>query len=80
MQYITHFYMDFGWQQPVCGQSWEWSMTGFSFILLIMNTISQAPSPTDNIYEDIEKFAFFSKAALSSAPERRISAGYHPLP
>ena len=34
----------------------------------------------DNIYEDIEKFAFFSKAVLSALPHDRISAGYHSLP
>ena len=35
-----------------------------------MNFILRDPKPYGNIYEDIEKFAFFSKAALSH------SAGY----
>ena len=72
MQYITHFYMDLGWRSQYV-ESWEWSMTGFSFILWIID-ISQAPSPTETFLMRILKNLHFSKAALSLLP----SVGFQP--
>ena len=42
---------------------------GIQYYLLTMNFILTGPKPYGNIYEDIEKFAFFSKAALSILPD-----------
>ena len=43
-------------------------MTGFKFYFIDNEYYFAGPKPYGNIYEDIEKFAFFSKAALSALP------------
>ncbi len=67
MNYVTHFYMDLAWRSQYVG-FWKCSMTAYSFISLTMNTILQVRNHTGYIHEDVEKFAFFSKAALSILP------------
>ena len=59
---------------------WEWTMKEFSYYFIDNEYYFAGPKPYGNIYEDIEKFAFFSKAALSHAAGCGFPAGYHPLP
>lgn len=73
MQYITHFYMDLGWRSQyvgVMGMVYD----GIQFYFVDNEYYFAGPKPYGNIYEDIEKFAFFSKAALSLLP----SVGFQP--
>ena len=68
MNYVTHFYMDLAWRSQYVGVLEMQIRRAYSSILLIMSIILQGPKPYGNIYQDIEKFAFFSKAALSALP------------
>ena len=73
MQYITHFYMDLGWRSQyvgVLGMVYD----GIQFYFVDNEYYFAGPKPYGNIYEDIEKFAFFSKAAISLLP----SVGFKP--
>ena len=72
---VHHPFLHGSWMAPVCGVM-GMVYDGILF-LWIMNTISQFQT---EIYEDIEKICIFLKSSPVSAPERRISAGYHPLP
>ena len=68
LEYITHFYMDLGWRSQyvgVLGMNYE----GIQYYFIDNEFYFAGPRPYGNIYEDIEKFAFFSKAALSILPD-----------
>lgn len=67
MQYCTHFYMDLAWRSKYVGVlSMEYD--GILFYFIDNEYYFDGAKPYGNIYEDIEKFAFFSKAALSALP------------
>lgn len=68
MTYVTSFYMDFHWQNEYVGiLKAEIDNVIYYFIDNEMKFGGVHPySP--NVYDDIEKFAFFSKAALSAMP------------
>ena len=59
MNYVSHFYMDLAWRSQY---------EGIQFYFIDNEYYLSGPKPYGNIYEDIEKFAFFSKAALSALP------------
>lgn len=67
MVYKTHFYMDLAWRNQYVGIM-ELEYEGVTFYFLDNEYYFSGPTPYGNTYEDIEKFAFFSKAALSSLP------------
>ena len=67
MQYKTHFYMDFNWKSQYVGLL-EMEYEGVKFYFIDNEYYFQGFKPYGNIYEDIEKFAFFSKAALCVIP------------
>jgi len=67
LEYISHFYMDLGWRNQyvgVLGMKYE----GIQFYFIDNEFYFSGPKPYGNIYEDIEKFAYFSKAALAILP------------
>lgn len=67
MQYRTHFYMDMNWRSQYVGVL-EMEYNGIKYYFIDNEYYFTGPKPYGNIYEDIEKFAFFSKAALSALP------------
>ena len=68
-KYITHFYMDYGKRaEAVHVGIMEYVYEGVHFYFIDNEYYFAGPRPYGNIYEDVEKFAFFSKAALSALP------------
>lgn len=67
LQYRTHFYMDMNWRSQYVGVL-ETKYAGVTYYFIDNEFYFAGYKPYGNIYEDIEKFAFFSKAALSALP------------
>lgn len=67
MQYLTHFYMDLSWRSQYVGVL-ELEYQGVHFYFIDNEYYFAGPKPYGNIYQDVEKFAFFSRAALSALP------------
>ncbi|MDO4322977.1 MAG: glycogen synthase GlgA [Lachnospiraceae bacterium] len=67
MNYVTHFYMDLAWRSQYVGVL-EMEYEGVQFYFIDNEYYFAGSKPYGNIYQDIEKFAFFSKAALSALP------------
>ena len=67
LNYVTHFYMDLGWRSQYVGVM-EMVYDGIQFYFIDNEYYFAGFKPYGNIYEDVEKFAFFSKAALSCLP------------
>ncbi len=67
MRFVTNFYMDLAWRRQYVGL-FEMEHDGVTFYFIDNEYYFSGMQPYGNIYEDIEKFAFFSKAALSSLP------------
>lgn len=68
MQYKTHFYMELAWRNQYVGIM-EMVMDGITFYLIDNEYYFAGEKPYGNIYEDIEKFAFFCRATLSALPQ-----------
>lgn len=68
MEYVTHFYMDFHWKNEYVGVL-KAEVDGVKYYFIDNEMFFGGPSPYcgDPLYE-IEKFSFFSKAALSILP------------
>lgn len=66
--YKTHFYMDLGWRRQYVGIL-ETEVSGVKFYLVDNEFYFNGDRPYGNIYEDIEKFAFFCRAVLSALPQ-----------
>lgn len=67
LEYKTHFYMELGWRSQYVGV-YETVLDGVTFYFVDNEFYFKGFQPYGNIYEDIEKFAFFSRAALSMLP------------
>ena len=67
MVYKTHFYIDLAWRTQYVGV-FEIEYDGVTFYFIDNEFYFGGPKPYSWIHEDIEKFAFFSKAALSAIP------------
>lgn len=67
MRYKTHFYMNLAWRSQYVGVL-EMEYDGVIFYFIDNEYYFSGAKPYGNIYEDIEKFAFFCKASLSSLP------------
>lgn len=67
MKYKTHFYMDLAWRQQYVGVL-EMVYNGVTFYFIDNEFYFTGAKPYGEIYQDIEKFAFFSKAVLSALP------------
>ena len=68
MQYRTHFYMELAWRSQYVGVL-ETVVDGVICYLIDNEYYFGGDRPYGNIYEDIEKFAFFSRAVLSALPQ-----------
>ena len=73
MQYCTHFYMDLGWQNQYVGIL-EMQLDGVTFYFVDNEHYFSGDQAYESGLWDLEKFAFFSKAALSCLP----AIGFHP--
>ena len=67
LQYKTHFYMDLNRRSQYVGIL-ELEHDGIIFYFVDNEYYFSGAKPYGYIHEDIEKFAFFSKAALSALP------------
>ena len=67
MHYKTHFYMELNWRSQYVGVL-ESVVDGITFYFIDNEFYFAGTKPYGNIYEDIEKFAFFSRACLSALP------------
>ena len=67
MKYVNHFYMDLCWRRQYVGIL-EMEYEGVKFYFIDNEYYFAGDRPYGYIHEDIEKFAFFSKAALSILP------------
>ncbi|QOV20055.1 glycogen synthase GlgA [Blautia liquoris] len=67
MHYMDHFYMDLNWRQQYVG-IFELEYGGIKFYFIDNEEHFAGPRPYMGIPEDLEKFAFFSKASLSALP------------
>ena len=64
MKPITHFEMKLGWREQHVG-IFEMRYEGITFYFIDNEYYFAGNSPYHNIYEDMEKFAYFSRAVLS---------------
>ena len=67
MIYKTSFYMDLSWRSQYVGL-FELEYGGIIFYFIDNEFYFTGNTPYGNVYEDIEKFAFFCKACLSALP------------
>ncbi|MBP5159055.1 MAG: glycogen synthase GlgA, partial [Lachnospiraceae bacterium] len=67
MEYITHFDMTLAWRNQYVGL-FKMQYDGITFYFIDNEYYFAGFGPYGNIYEDVEKFAFFSRAALSALP------------
>lgn len=68
MSYRAHFYMDFQWQKEYVGIM-EAEVDGIKYYFIDNEKYFSGARPySDNVLEEIAKYAFFSKAALSILP------------
>lgn len=67
MRFITQFYVDLAWRSQYVGVL-ELEYEGIHFYFIDNEFYFSGLKPYGYIHQDIEKFAFFSKAALSSLP------------
>lgn len=66
--YVTHFYMDFHWKNEYVGVLYA-EVDGVKYYFIDNEMFFNGFKPySDNALFEIEKFAFFSKAALSILP------------
>ncbi len=68
MKYRTHFYMDFNWKSEYVGIL-EAKVDGITYYFIDNESLFTGfKIYSDNVLDEITKFAFFSKAALSALP------------
>ena len=66
--YNTHFYMDFNWKNEYVGLM-ESEVDGVKYYFIDNESMFGGFKPySDNVLDEITKFSFFSKAALSALP------------
>lgn len=67
MKYVNHFYMKLAWRSQYVGIL-EMEYNDIHFYFIDNEFYFSGFTPYNNIYEDMEKFAFFSRASLSALP------------
>ncbi len=67
MEYVTHFYMHLSWRTQYVGIL-EMEYEGIHFYFVDNEFYFAGTYPYGQIFEDVEKFGFFSKAVLSALP------------
>lgn len=67
LRFVCHFYVHLNWRKQYVG-IFETTYRGIHFYFVDNEFYFAGASPYNNIYEDVEKFAYFSKAALQCLP------------
>ena len=67
LEYVTHFYMDLNWRSQYVGV-FRTVCDGVTVYMIDNEYYFSGPKPYGDICYDLEKFAFFSRAALSILP------------
>ena len=67
MKFISHFYMDLNWRTQYVGLL-KMEYEGILYYFIDNEYYFSGEEPYGEIYQDLEKFAFFSKAVLSALP------------
>ncbi len=67
MKFESHFYLDLGWRKQYVGIL-SAVYDGITYYFIDNEFYFAGMSPYNNIYEDVEKFAFFSKAVIEAMP------------
>jgi len=67
LQYLCHFYVDLNWRRQYAGVL-KAEYKGITYYFIDNEFYFAGDKPYNNMHEDIEKFAFFSKAVLMALP------------
>lgn len=67
LKFVCHFYINLNWRRQYVG-IFESEYKGVKYYFIDNEFYFAGPKPYNNIYEDVEKFAFFSKAVLAALP------------
>lgn len=67
LRYQCHFYVDLNWRKQYAG-IFKTKYKGVTFYFVDNEFYFAGEQPYNHIYEDVEKFAFFSKAVLYALP------------
>ena len=67
LQFVCHFYVDLGWRRQYAGV-FKAEYSGITYYFIDNEFYFAGSNPYNNIHEDVEKFAFFSKAVLLALP------------
>ena len=66
-QFVCHFYVNLNWRKQYAG-IFKTEYKGVTYYFVDNEFYFAGNNPYNNIHEDIEKFAFFSKAVLMALP------------
>ncbi len=67
LQFVCHFYVDLNWRRQYAGV-FKSEYKGVTYYFIDNEFYFAGSNPYNNIYEDVEKFAYFSKAVLTALP------------
>ena len=67
LKFVCHFYVNLNWRKQYAG-IFKAKFNGITYYFVDNEFYFAGNSPYNNIYEDVEKFAFFSKAVLYALP------------
>ncbi|MGN0335051.1 MAG: glycogen synthase GlgA [Lachnospiraceae bacterium] len=67
MKFVDKYYVQMNWRRQYAG-IFEMEYDGVTFYFIDNEFYFAGPAPYGNIYEDVEKFAYFSKAVLDALP------------
>lgn len=67
LKFVCHFYVNLNWRKQYVG-IFTTEYKGVRYYFVDNEFYFAGDKPYNNIYEDVEKFAYFSKAVLESLP------------
>ena len=67
MRFLCHFYVNLGWRKQYAG-IFEAKYKGITYYFVDSEYYFAGEQPYNHIHEDVEKFAYFSKAVLEALP------------
>ena len=67
LHFVCHFYVNLGWRKQYAG-IFQTKHKGITYYFVDNEFYFAGPKPYNRIHEDVEKFAFFSKAVLGALP------------
>lgn len=67
LRFVCHFYVNLNWRKQYVG-IFKSEYKGITYYFVDNEFYFAGNNPYNNIYEDVEKFAYFSKAVLTALP------------